>query len=64
MMKDCHMCHGDLEVLVNFKAQPCPNKIHQLISCPFCNESDFDEIGLKFHILNYCEDFDLIGSAK
>lgn len=24
----CHMCHGDKEVLVNFKAKPCPNTIH------------------------------------
>jgi hypothetical protein len=28
------------------------------IVCPFCEEEDFDLIGLKAHLLNgYCEDF-------
>jgi hypothetical protein len=26
--------------------------------CPFCHEKDFDEVGLKYHLLNYCEAFD------
>lgn len=28
-----------------------------LISCPFCNENDFDFVGLKSHLLNYCDVF-------
>lgn len=27
---NCHMCHGDLKVLVNYVAQPCPNKTHKI----------------------------------
>lgn len=25
--------------------------------CPFCGERDFDQIGLKHHLLTYCEVF-------
>ncbi len=25
------------------------------VSCPFCGEEDFDLIGLKYHLTNYCE---------
>jgi hypothetical protein len=25
------------------------------ITCPFCDEKDFDLIGLKHHLENYCE---------
>lgn len=28
------------------------------ISCPFCEDTDFDLIGLKSHLLNYCDTFD------
>ena len=27
------------------------------VNCPFCNESDFDKIGLKYHLENYCEEY-------
>jgi ribosomal protein L37AE/L43A len=27
----------------------------QDIVCPFCGDDDFDKIGLKIHLLNYCE---------
>lgn len=27
------------------------------IKCPYCDESDLDLVGLKIHLLNYCEDF-------
>lgn len=27
------------------------------MKCPFCNEEDFDLIGLKYHLLTYCEEF-------
>lgn len=27
------------------------------ITCPFCGEEDFDLIGLKHHLQNYCEPF-------
>lgn len=25
------------------------------IKCPFCNQNDFDLIGLKYHIEHHCE---------
>lgn len=28
------------------------------ICCPFCGEDGFDLIGLKYHLLNYCEQFE------
>jgi len=28
------------------------------MKCPFCGEDDFDLIGLKFHLLYYCEVFE------
>ena len=28
------------------------------LSCPFCEEDGFDEIGLKAHLLRWCERFD------
>ena len=27
------------------------------VDCPFCNEKDFDKIGLKIHLENYCEEY-------
>lgn len=27
------------------------------ITCPFCGDSDFDLIGLKYHLSNYCKVF-------
>ena len=27
------------------------------IDCPFCNEHDFDKIGLKYHLSNYCTEY-------
>ncbi len=31
------------------------------ISCPFCNENDFDFIGLKIHLLNgWCDAFNAV----
>lgn len=29
----------------------------ELIPCPFCEETDFDKIGLKHHLLRWCEEF-------
>lgn len=31
------------------------NKVYY--KCPFCNDDDFDLIGLKHHLLHYCEIF-------
>lgn len=31
-----------------------------LISCPFCGEDDFDLIGLKLHLLKWCETFESV----
>jgi hypothetical protein len=28
--------------------------------CPFCGETDFDEIGLKHHLIEYCEKYNLV----
>lgn len=25
-----------------------------MLTCPFCNENDFDELGLEIHLANYC----------
>lgn len=31
---------------------------YESITCPFCNETDFDFIGLKLHIVNgHCDKF-------
>ncbi len=27
------------------------------VRCPFCNETDFDLIGLKDHLLRWCDEF-------
>ena len=27
------------------------------MKCPFCDEQDFDKIGLKYHLYNYCEKY-------
>jgi len=32
------------------------NKKAEII-CPFCGEDDFDLIGLKHHLLNFCDEF-------
>ncbi len=28
------------------------------VVCPFCNEGDFDLIGLKLHLIRWCEKYD------
>lgn len=28
---------------------------YEELTCPFCKENDFDAIGLKRHLLQYCE---------
>lgn len=28
-----------------------------MLTCPFCNEPDFDAPGLKYHLSNHCEKF-------
>ena len=27
------------------------------VECPFCGEDDFDLIGLKYHLIVYCEKY-------
>jgi|GEM_PF-4962487 len=27
------------------------------LTCPFCGEDDFDDVGLKIHLINYCEKY-------
>ena len=29
-----------------------------MIECPFCGKKDFDKIGLKYHLRNYCEEYE------
>jgi hypothetical protein len=36
----------------------------QDLACPFCQERGFDLIGLKSHLLNYCERFDNVEDAQ
>jgi len=31
-----------------------PEWMLEMVSCPFCKEEDFDLMGLKFHLQNYC----------
>jgi len=31
-----------------------------MIECPFCGEDDFDEIGLKFHLIHHCDAYDAV----
>ena len=28
-----------------------------MIKCPFCEEDDFDKIGLKYHLENHCLEY-------
>jgi len=30
----------------------------KLLQCPFCGDDDFDKIGLKHHLNNYCTEYD------
>ena len=34
------------------------NNLKRIMKCPFCGEDDFDLVGLKYHILNYCKVYD------
>lgn len=36
----------------------------EYIKCPFCNENDFDLLGLKIHLVNYCEEYDKIDTRR
>lgn len=38
----------------------CKPKESENINCPFCGETNFDEIGLKHHLSNYCEKYSQI----
>jgi hypothetical protein len=29
-----------------------------MLTCPFCGDNDFDLVGLKGHLLNWCEVFE------
>lgn len=30
------------------------------LRCPFCGEDDMDAIGLKLHLMKWCEEFDKV----
>lgn len=34
------------------------------VSCPYCDEDDFDLIGLKSHLLNHCVVFESTPDAQ
>lgn len=36
----------------------CKSQHPEYVKCPFCGEDDFDLIGLKYHLQNYCDPFD------
>lgn len=37
----------------------------EYIKCPFCGESDFDKIGLKYHFLmGHCDAFNAVMSPE
>lgn len=31
---------------------------YEELTCPFCKEDDFDAIGLKTHLMYYCDKYD------
>ena len=33
------------------------------MNCPFCNQDDFDKVGLKYHLENYCEAYRAVPDA-
>ncbi|MFA5299758.1 MAG: hypothetical protein WC389_16355 [Lutibacter sp.] len=43
-----------LEIIENYGYH---NDSDSDIVCPFCSEKDFDKVGLKYHLENYCEIF-------
>jgi len=34
------------------------------IVCPFCGEKDFDKIGLKTHLIEFCEEYTQIEKRR
>ena len=34
------------------------------IKCPFCDEDDFDLIGLKYHLIHHCDVYDSIDMSS
>lgn len=56
----CFTCGVELSVSNRMFCLSCLHaEVPELIDCPFCDESDFDKIGLKSHLLNgHCEAFD------
>lgn len=34
-----------------------------MIVCPFCNEDDFDLIGLKLHLLRWCDAYNEVDTS-
>ena len=33
-------------------------ELNKALVCPFCNDGDFDKVGLKYHLENYCKEYD------
>lgn len=33
------------------------DSIEAILQCPFCNEPDFDKLGLKLHLQLFCEEY-------
>lgn len=36
----------------------------ELVKCPFCEEKGFDAVGLKSHLLRWCEEFEHVMSPE
>lgn len=42
---------------LNIKGDKLLEGMEDNLVCPFCGEKDFDKIGLKYHLQNYCNDY-------
>ena len=37
----------------------------ELVSCPFCGENDFDQVGLKMHLsFGHCDNYNALSVGK
>ena len=57
------------ECLGDYCENPCNNgflctKNADSITCPFCSEKDLDLIGLKYHLFNYCKQYQEIDISE
>lgn len=47
-----------LRIIESLGYRKPPDSNDQYIACPFCGDGeDYDKIGLKYHLTNYCEEY-------